>query len=633
MSARKAHETAARIESEKMARIVLLDRDRCKPNTPAYDYLRKLANANQCGRGCIFMSESRCHVLEEACPACLNNAKRCPGGAVRVVNVPHTLAANVTYRYGPNAFKLHRLPTPRTNQVLGLVGTNGIGKSTALQILGGRVQPNLGKVGAGELCEWEDALAHFRGSELQAYFTRLLDHGMAAVTKPQYVDQLAIHLAGWTVDELLRSKDERGAYASVAESLSLGVLRSRRVEELSGGELQRVAIGLVLVQKADAYLFDEPSSYLDIMQRLRAARAIRTAVAPASYVLAVEHDLSLLDYLSDGVCLFYGDKGAYGVATPTLGTREAINAFLSGYLPSENLRFRPDGLSFRPTHEQDAQDAQDEAGASATLVDAAHDASWAYPAMSTSVGSFALEVEAGALRPAEVIVLLGQNGMGKTLLLRALAGTLDASVGGGEALPPLQVSYKPQRLSAGDAGSLGVGCVSALLKARVGDAAAHERFAADVLEGLGIGPLLDRRVEQLSGGELQRVAIALALGTPADLYLIDEPSAYLDSEQRVTMARVLKRFVQATRKTALVVEHDFMVATYLASRVIVYEGTPAVSAVARAPQPLRSGMNLFLKGLEVTFRRDPETGRPRINKYNSVVDKEQKKTGDFFYAD
>ena len=144
--------------------------------------------------------------------------------------------------------------------------------------------------------------------------------------------------------------------------------------------------------------------------------------------------------------------------------------------------------------------------------------------------------------------------------------------------------------------------------------------------------LLETPVHVLSGGEQQRVALALALGTPADVYLIDEPSAYLDSEQRLAAARVLKRFVQTTAKTAFVVEHDFMMACYLADRVVVYEGTPSVAAVATAPQPLQRGMNAFLRQLDVSFRRDPETARPRINKLDSQADREQKASGDYFFV-
>jgi len=132
---------------------------------------------------------------------------------------------------------------------------------------------------------------------------------------------------------------------------------------------------------------------------------------------------------------------------------------------------------------------------------------------------------------------------------------------------------------------------------------------------------------------LQRVAICLVLGKPADIYLIDEPSAYLDSEQRVIAAKVIKRFIMHAKKTAFIVEHDFIMATYLADRVIVYEGSPSIDCVANAPEVLLTGMNTFLKGLEITFRRDPANYRPRINKLSSVKDIEQKRAGTFFFMD
>ena len=106
-------EQALADELSRLARIVILDQSRCQPNMPAYDYLRKNARLG-CARSptCIQFEEGRCVVLEDACPTCLNRAKRCPGGAVRVVNLPHSLAAAVTHRFGPNSFKLHRLPVP-----------------------------------------------------------------------------------------------------------------------------------------------------------------------------------------------------------------------------------------------------------------------------------------------------------------------------------------------------------------------------------------------------------------------------------------------------------------------------------------------------------------------------------------
>ena len=634
MASRKPTDDAAALAS-RLARIVLLDQSRCQPNSPAFDYLRKQAGLG-CPEArkppCLQMREMRCVVLEDACPACLNRAKRCPNDAVRVVNLPHSLAPALTHRYGHNTFKLHKLPIPRPSQVLGLVGTNGIGKSTALKLLAGQVRPNLGRV--DDPADWSDVLAYFKGSELHGFFSKLLDDGLKAVAKVQYVDLLPTALAGLgRVRELLAARDERGVLDEVMAQLDLGVVQDRQIEQLSGGELQRLALALALVQRADVYVFDEPSSYLDVAQRLKAARAIRAVAAADTYVVAVEHDLAILDYLSDTVCLFYGARGAYGIVTPPMGVREGVNAFLSGYLPQSNLRFREHALSFKASADDPYEPSSAEGGGRRGPT--------RYPAMAKALGGFTLRVEAGSFAPSEVLVLLGQNGTGKTTLLRLLSGDLapDADGGGGggaaAALPSLHVSHKPQAVGlGGGAGGGGGGgeTVRALLQRRIGGALGHPRFVTDVLQPLRVEALLENGVGHLSGGEQQRVALALSLGTPADVYLIDEPSAYLDSEQRLAAARVLKRFVQTTAKTAFVVEHDFMMACYLADRVVVYEGTPSVAAVATAPQPLQRGMNAFLRQLDVSFRRDPETARPRINKLDSQADREQKASGDYFFV-
>ena len=550
---------------------------------------------------------------------------------MRVVNLPHSLAPALTHRYGHNTFKLHKLPIPRPSQVLGLVGTNGIGKSTALKLLAGQVRPNLGRV--DDPADWSDVLAYFKGSELHGFFSKLLDDGLKAVAKVQYVDLLPTALAGLgRVRELLAARDERGVLDEVMAQLDLGVVQDRQIEQLSGGELQRLALALALVQRADVYVFDEPSSYLDVAQRLKAARAIRAVAAADTYVVAVEHDLAILDYLSDTVCLFYGARGAYGIVTPPMGVREGVNAFLSGYLPQSNLRFREHALSFKASADDPYEPSAEGGGRRGPT---------RYPAMAKALGGFTLRVEAGSFAPSEVLVLLGQNGTGKTTLLRLLSGDLapDADGGGGggggggapvAARLAQAAGGRPRRRRGRRRRRRRDGARAAAAadwrRARP-PSVRHRRAAAAARRGAA-----REWRRHLSGGEQQRVALALALGTPADVYLIDEPSAYLDSEQRLAAARVLKRFVQTTAKTAFVVEHDFIMACYLADRVVVYEGTPSVAAVATAPQPLQRGMNAFLRQLDVSFRRDPETARPRINKLDSQADREQKASGDYFFV-
>lgn len=307
--------------SEKLTRVAIVKEDKCKPKKCRQECKRQCPVV-KLGKLCIgmcsipFISFIQPHISilkivevapnskiafisEELCIGCGICIKKCPFEAIHIINLPKSLDSQQTHRYGPNSFKLHRLPMPRPGQVLGLVGTNGIGKSTALKILAGKQKPNLGRFDAPP--DWQEILVNFRGSELQNYFTRILEDNLKAIIKPQYVDHIPKAVKG-KVGEIMISKNQRDNVDWAMDQLDLKHVAERDVEVLSGGELQRFAIAVVVVQKADVYMFDEPSSYLDVKQRLAAALTIRSLVSGEDglqkYVLVVEHDLAILDYLS-----------------------------------------------------------------------------------------------------------------------------------------------------------------------------------------------------------------------------------------------------------------------------------------------------------------------------------------------
>uniref|UniRef100_A0A673W2I4 ATP-binding cassette sub-family E member 1 n=1 Tax=Salmo trutta TaxID=8032 RepID=A0A673W2I4_SALTR len=588
--------------SEKNTRIAIVNHDKCKPKKCRQE-CKKSCPVVRMGKLCIEVTAQSkiVWISESLCIGCGICIKKCPFGALSIVNLPSNLEKETTHRYCANSFKLHRLPIPRPGEVLGLVGTNGIGKSTALKILAGKQKPNLGKYDAPP--DWQEILTYFRGSELQNYFTKILEDDLKAIVKPQYVDQIPKTVKG-TVGSILSRKDDSKTETIVCEQLDLTHLRERNVEDLSGGELQRFAIAVVCIQRADIFMFDEPSSYLDVKQRLRAAVTIRSLISPDRYIIVVEHDLSVLDYLSDFICCLYGVPSAYGVVTMPFGVREGSTLNTSYYTINTTLSV--------------AETANEE-----EIKRMCH---YQYPHMKKNMGDFALEILEGEFTDSEIMVMLGENGTGKTTFIRMLAGRLKPDEGG--EVPILNVSYKPQKISPKFKGS-----VRALLHEKIRDAYTHPQFVTDVMKPMQIESIIDQDVQNLSGGELQRVAMALCLGKPADVYLIDEPSAYLDSEQRLVCAKVIKRFILHAKKTAFVVEHDFIMATYLADRVIVFDGIPSRSTAANTPQTLLAGMNKFLSQLEITFRRDPNNFRPRINKMNSIKDCEQKKSGNYFFLD
>ncbi|THU60628.1 hypothetical protein C4D60_Mb07t14790 [Musa balbisiana] len=607
--------------ADRLTRIAIVSSDRCKPKKCRQE-CKKSCPVVKTGKLCIEVTPASkiAFISEELCIGCGICVKKCPFEAIQIINLPKDLDKDTTHRYGPNTFKLHRLPVPRPGQVLGLVGTNGIGKSTALKVLAGKLKPNLGRFNNPP--DWQEILTYFRGSELQNYFTRILEDNLKAIIKPQYVDHIP--------------------------------------KAVQGNVGQRI------------YMFDEPSSYLDVKQRLKAAQVIRSLLRRNSYVIVVEHDLSVLDYLSDFICCLYGKPGAYGVVTLPFSVREGINIFLAGFVPTENLRFRDESLTFKRL--KAAQVIRSLLRRNSYVIVVEHDLSvldylsdficclygkpgaygvvtlpfsvaetpqesaeeiqtyqrYKYPTMSKTQGNFKLKVIEGEFTDSQIIVMLGENGTGKTTFIRMLAGLLkpDSVEDSDFEMPEFNVSYKPQKISPKFPST-----VRHLLHQKIRDSYMHPQFVTDVMKPLQIEQLMDQEVVNLSGGELQRVALCLCLGKPADIYLIDEPSAYLDSEQRIVASKVIKRFILHAKKTAFVVEHDFIMATYLADKVIVYEGRPSIDCTANAPQSLVSGMNLFLSHLDITFRRDPTNYRPRINKLESTKDREQKAAGSYYYLD
>ncbi|XP_043462079.1 protein Pixie [Leptopilina heterotoma] len=599
-------------ETDRLTRIAIVNSDKCKPKRCRQECKRSCPVVRM-GKLCIEVTPNNkiASISEELCIGCGICVKKCPFEAISIINLPSNLEKETTHRYSKNSFKLHRLPIPRPGEVLGLVGTNGIGKSTALKILAGKQKPNLGQFTNPP--DWTEILSHFRGSELQNYFTKILEDDLKALIKPQYVDQIPKAVRG-TVQQLLDKKDESKNQIQICKMLDLLHIRDRAIDALSGGELQRFACAMVCIQDGDIFMFDEPSSYLDVKQRLNAAVTIRSLIHPDKFIIVVEHDLSVLDYLSDFICCLYGVPGAYGVVTMPFSVREGINIFLDGFVPTENLRFREESLVFKVAE-------------SATEEEVKRMNHYEYPAMKKTMDNFTLVVERGQFTDSEIIVLLGENGTGKTTFIRMLAGNLSPDEGT-DSIPQLHISYKPQKIS-----PKSQGIVRQLLHDKIREAYLHPQFITDVMKPLRIDDIMDQEVQNLSGGELQRVAMALCLGKPADVYLIDEPSAYLDSEQRLVAAKVIKRFVLHSKKTGFVVEHDFIMATYLADRVIVFSGTPSLCTVAHSPQSLLNGMNRFLELLGITFRRDPNNFRPRINKNQSVKDLEQKKAGQYFFLE
>ena len=591
-------------------RVAVVDKERCKPEKCDLVCIRFCPMVRTRREAIRIGDDGKAYVAEMICSGCGICIRKCPFDALRIVNLPDELKTDHTHRFGPNAFTLYRLPTLKRGSVVGLLGRNGIGKSTILRILSGELIPNLGNY--MEPPTKEEVKENYAGQPMFDYLEALYGGTMQVVLKPQYVDKIPKVIKG-TVGEVLKRFDQRGTMEQVAKDLELEYLMDRPLDVLSGGELQRVAIATAIIRDAKVYLFDEPSSHLDVYQRTKAARAIRSLVDDEKMVVAAEHDLAVLDYMSDDIFLLYGDPDVYGIVSHIHTVREGINIYINGYIPDENIRFREIPIIF---HDKPPNFDRTKAR---TLLQ--------WSELKKKYGGFSLDVEAGKIGVGEVVGILGMNGIGKTTFIKMLAGVEQPDEGSVNN-PTLKVSYKPQYISQSNV----PGTVEQVLRKAAGEKYTETWFTAEVLDPLHVKRMLERDVKVLSGGELQRVAIAECLSRDADIYLLDEPSAYLDVEERLAVARAIRRITKMRGVTAFVVEHDIVTQDFIADKLMVFTGEAGRSGHAGQPLSLEDGMNAFLKQMGVTFRRDADTKRPRVNKPGSRLDKEQKESGRYYYS-
>ena len=590
-----------------MTRIAVLDQDRCKVkkcNQPCVSFCPMVRSRVEA----IRVEGNKAVISEVLCSGCGICVKKCPFKAISIVNLPDELEKDCSHRFGENSFKLFRLPMPSPGTVLGLLGQNGIGKTTTLKVFSGEIKPNLGRYDSPP--DWPEIIQFYRGSSLQDYFQKVSEKKLKVSSKPQYVDKIPKAVAG-KVGDLLEKVDERKKLSAIAEELELEKVWDRPLDVLSGGELQRVAVAAALSREADIYLFDEPSSYLDVKQRLIVARAIRSLKEQQKTIIVAEHDLAIIDYLSDQICLFYGEPSVYGVVSHVHGVRTGINIYLQGYIPDENILFRREAIVF---HEKPP-----------TVGTNVGEPLLKWNIMKKTFKEFKLSIEPGEIKIGEIVGILGPNGIGKTTFVKILAGIEETD--DKQKLGELTVSYKPQYIAPDYAGT-----VQELLMNVAKENFTSSWYKTEIAQPLRLQVLMDRNVMELSGGELQKVAIAACLSRKADLFLLDEPSAYLDVEERLNMAKTLRRVVEAHGAPAFVVEHDVVTQDFISDRLMIFKGEPGVSGLAKPPTSLRKGMNMFLKEMNITFRRDSVTMRPRVNKEGSQMDKFQKGIGEYYYT-
>ena len=584
-------------------RVAVLHEDRCQPKkcqNECYNFCPPVRNGIEV---ITWRSDNKPIVSEPLCIGCGICVHKCPHDALTIVNLPDEQEKDTIHRYGMNEFRLFGLPAPEEGNVIGILGANGTGKTTAISLLAGEIIPNLGEW--EEEGEWENVIDYYAGTDIQKHFLGLADEKVRVALKPQYVDRIPKMFDG-TLRELLENVATPEKVSEFAEKINITSL-DKKVSKVSGGELQKGAIAATLLKEADLYFFDEPSSYLDIEQRIFMAKMI-SELGETKSVIVIEHDLAILDYVTNNIHIMYGSPNAYGIVSQKLAVRNAINTYLDGYIQESNVRIRDNAIKFLKHPPRTGWDG-------IGLVE--------WPKLSKKLGDFNLTAEAGEILSGQVLGVVGGNATGKTTFVKMLAGALEPDEG--EIESEITVSYKPQYIEVEE-------------DIIVGDLLQSvEGFDEHILNNelnrpLNLEPLMDRKLETLSGGELQRVAVAECLLREADLYLLDEPSAYLDANQRMITAKTIRRSMEQRGKSALVVDHDVYFIDYIADGLLCFGGIPSKEGKAEGPYNMRKGMNVFLERVGVTFRRDKNTHRPRINKPESRLDREQKSKKEYYYS-
>ena len=538
-------------------RVAVLDKELCQPKKCGLECI-KYCPVNKSGADCIILNEEtkKAQIDEDICNGCGICVKVCPFDAITIVNLASELSTDKIHQYGINSFRLYKLPTPKKGEVVGLLGRNGMGKSTVVNILSGNLKPNLGNY--SEPTEWDDVLKFYKGTELKSHFEEIKNGNIRASIKPQQVHNVVNAFDG-TGKDLLEKYDERGVSGELIKKLDLANSVEQNLNELSGGELQRLAVAVSASKDADFYFFDEPSSYNDVFQRTGVAKVIHSLAELGKSVMVVEHDLTLLDYLSDYIEVLYGVPAAYGIVSNILSTKVGINAFLDGYLASENVRFRDKKFTF------DASTATDEIQQGDIVV--------SYPKLEKKYSSFSVSIDPGEVRKGDLLGIMGANALGKTTMMKMIAGVEKPDSGSVD--KKIKISYKPQYLT-NDVDME----VIAMLERANGGSLVDTTEEEQIIEPLRIKKLYNKSMKYLSGGELQKVAVATCLLQKVDLYALDEPSAFLDVEDRIAVGKFLQKFCRSFGKSAMVIDHDLQLMDLVSDSMVIFEGTSSVEGYA-----------------------------------------------------
>ena len=412
-------------------------------------------------------------------------------------------------------------------------------KTTVINILSNTIQANFGNFSEklDEKKYFQEISKKYVGTELFNYFQRLRKKEIIIAYKPQQIIEIPKNFSGKVLELLKRVNKNLDEVNKIAEKLSLLEILNRDISKISGGELQRVALASALLKSsANFFVLDEITNYLDIFQRIKSSKLIKEKTNKKTTLL-VEHDLVIFDYLCDFVHLMYGEVQSFGMLTSIKPTKLGVNEYLEGYSSKENVRFRNKKIIFDKDSVLELQDSE-------------NFLSW--NSQKIIKDDFKLDIKKGSIKKGDLIGIVGQNGIGKTTFIIYLLDFLKEK----------KISYKEQLITP----SANI-VLDELKSFKNFTDNFYEIF---VLEPLKIKQILEKKISNLSGGELQRFSIAKCLLQDSDIYLLDEPTAFLDIDDRLIIAKTIKKFIETKEKCAFIVDHDLIFMDYISKHLMVF---------------------------------------------------------------
>jgi ATP-binding cassette, sub-family E, member 1 len=620
-----------------MIRIAIVDKEKCKPSKCQQECIKKcpvqrtgkevikLIDIEDLGKNAnTQLSKNKIiEIVESSCIGCNQCVSACPFNAIKIIKLPERNPHELFHRYAPNSFVLYKFIEMKKNCVMSIIGQNGIGKTTVVDILSNNSVPNFGVFDDKILMEaYKKIIKYFKGTSMLDYFKNLYSNKITFSIKQQKIKHMINEFDdSISVSDYLHHNNVQIDSESKIKSfndLELSDLLNNKIFTLSGGELQRLLCWTTANKQADFYIFDEPSNFLDIKQRMKVAELIKNLSSFDKYVLVVEHDLSMLDYMADNVVVLYGKPGVYGIVSDSMSLSSGLNDYLDGFLPSQNTRIRNEPFNLMAFDK--IQSSELDTTTSKNALE--------YDSNIIVYDKFELTIPQGKIKlDGSINIILGENGTGKTTFMNYISSKEDYGI-----------SHKPQHVNLNNFNSNMT--VLELFYNNIKTSYLDPVFQSDVVKTLNIQFLEEKCIKELSGGELQKVMICFTLGKPANIYLLDEPSSNLDIDSRLECIKAIKKFANNSNKCLFIIEHDIMMSVawsqesggkiLLAKKndsLIKTDGIKRCSI--SEPLDFKTGINLFLKEIDITMRISGHN-RPRINKMNSRIDKEQKKNNTYY---